>query len=75
MQWLGALNLYEGKWQAQRQQRAKVRERQAAIAACKACNEAGMLEFEDSTVGECPHDASKLAIIHRHKPIRGYRGA
>jgi hypothetical protein len=62
MQWLGALNLYEGKWQAQRQQRAKVRERQGAIAACTACNEVGMLEFEDSTVGECPHDASKLAI-------------
>jgi len=75
MQWFGALNLYESKWHAKWQQRAKVQERQAAVAACRACNEAGMLEFEDSTVTPCPHEPEKIAFIHRHKPIRGYCGA
>src|SRR4051812_5576397 len=72
MQWFGALSLYESKWQATYQKKAKAQERQAAIASCPACNEVGMLEFEDGMVGQCPHQLQRIALIHRHKPIRGY---
>jgi hypothetical protein len=75
MQWFGALSLYEGKWQAIERKQAQIKQTQAAIAACPACNEAGMIEFEDGSVCHCPHEPAKLAHIHRQKPIRGLRRA
>jgi hypothetical protein len=75
MQWFGALSLYEGKWQATHQKKRKIQERQAATAACCACNDVGMLEFEDGTVGHCPHEVQKLSRIHTQKPIRGFSPA
>ena len=51
MQVFGGLSIYEGEWKAQHQKELKLKERQAVIASCPVCNEAGMLEFEDSTVG------------------------
>jgi hypothetical protein len=75
MQGFGALSVYEGEWKAQHAKLARVQQNQALIASCPVCNEAGMLEFEDGTVGRCPHELAKLAHIHRQKPIRGFHQA
>jgi hypothetical protein len=75
MQVFGGLSVYEGEWKAQHQKELKLKERQALIASCPVCNEAGMLEFEDGTVGRCPHDPVMVAHIHREKPIRGFHQA
>ncbi len=75
MNGFGALSVYEGEWKAQREKQAKAREIQAALALCEVCNEVGMLEFTDGTVGRCPHELSKLTLIHRQKPIRGFHQA
>jgi hypothetical protein len=72
MQVFGALSVYEGEWKGQREKQAKVRERQAAIASCAVCNKVGMLEYEDGSVGRCPHELSAIAHIHSQKPIRGF---
>jgi hypothetical protein len=72
MQWFGALSTYEPRWEAQQKKVAKAKERQAAVAACIVCNEAGMLEFDDGKVGQCPHDLKKIAHIHGVKLIRGF---
>jgi hypothetical protein len=76
IQWFGGLvTLYQGAWEAQERKRAKAEQSQAAIASCPACNEAGMLEFEEDSVGQCPHDLAKIALIHEQKPIRGFHQA
>jgi hypothetical protein len=75
MQVFGALSVYEGEWKGQREKQAQMRERQAAIASCAICNEVGMLEYEDGSVGRCPHEFAKLAHIHSQKPIRGFHQA
>jgi hypothetical protein len=75
MQWFGALALYESKWQTKRQKALGAQARQAVVAACSFCNEQGMLEFADGSVGVCPHEVMKLAHIHRHKPIRDFTEA
>ena len=75
MHGFGALSVYEGEWKAQREKQAKAEACQAAMANCPVCNEAGMLEFEDGTVGRCPHQITTIAQIHRQKPIRGFHQA
>jgi hypothetical protein len=76
VQWFGGLRtLYEGEWQAIERKRAKAEQAQAAIAACSVCDETGIIEFEEGSVGHCPHDMAKLARIHRQKPIRGFHQA
>lgn len=75
MQWFGALSVYEGRWQAQERKQAKAGQSQAAIAACPVCNEDGMLEYEDGSVGRCPHELSRITLIQSHKPIRGFHQA
>ncbi len=75
MQSFGVLSIFEGEWKARREKQDKVRESQVAIASCAVCNEAGMLEFEDSTVTGCPHDLPAITHIQRKKPIRGFPAA
>jgi hypothetical protein len=75
MQWFGALSVYEAKWLSSERKKASVEAAQATIAACPICNEVGMLEFEDGSVGRCPHELAKLGHIHRQKPIRGFHQA
>ena len=65
--------LYESKWLGTKRKQIQATERSAVVAACKICNELGYLEFLEGAVGECPHDADKLAQIHQHKPIRGFQ--
>ncbi len=75
MQWFGAVSTYEVRWKAQRAQRHAARAAQAAIVACRFCNEHGFLEFADGSVGLCPHDAARVAVIHAQKPVRGFHQA
>jgi hypothetical protein len=75
MQWFGALSVYEAKWQAKEGKKAAAAQIQAAISACPVCNEVGIFEFEDGSVGRCPHELPKIAHIHRQKPIRGFHEA
>jgi hypothetical protein len=75
MQWFGALSVYEAKWQATERKKALAQQSQAVVASCPVCNEAGMFEFEDGSVGRCPHELPKLAHIHHQKPIRGFHEA
>jgi hypothetical protein len=75
VQWFGALALYEGKWQAQRQKKLRSSARQSAVASCSFCNEQGVFEFDDGSVAVCPHSAVRLAHIHRQKPIRSFHEA
>jgi hypothetical protein len=76
VQWFGGLRtLYEGEWQVTERKRAKAQESQAVIAFCAVCNEVGMLEFEDGSVGRCPHELTMISSIHRQKPVRGFHEA
>jgi hypothetical protein len=75
MQVFGGLSVYEGEWKAQYQKELKLKERQAAVAACSVCNEVGMLEYADGTVGQCPHELAKITTIHTRKPLRGFHQA
>ena len=35
----------------------------------------GYLEFANGSVGPCPHNEQKVAVIHAHQPINGFPNA
>jgi hypothetical protein len=74
MQFFNAIKGYVSRWEVDQEHRAAERKRRNQITACPFCDQTGFVAFEDTegriVMHPCPHEASMIAAIEKHKRLR-----